>query len=134
MSFARVNITSDLDILTARQAAREFAAGIGATTTEQTLLASAISEISRNIISYAQRGEITLKIIVEDGRPGVFIIARDEGPGIADVPLAMQDGFSTSQSLGVGLPGTRRVVDEFEIETQVGKGTTIKMKKWGRRA
>ena len=125
-----VVIERETDIVTARQKGRQLASEIGFSTTDQTIIALAISEISRNIVSYAQRGGVTLSRIDEGGRRGIVIVAEDSGPGIPDIELAMRDGYSTGKSLGVGLPGARRVMDEFEITSTVGKGTTIKMKKW----
>jgi serine/threonine-protein kinase RsbT len=114
----------------ARQRGRELAAAAGFSSADQTLLATAISEVARNIVNYANHGEILLSSPEETGRRGLVIVARDEGPGIRDVELAMRDGFSTANSLGVGLPGARRLVDEFEIVSTVGVGTTVTMKKW----
>jgi serine/threonine-protein kinase RsbT len=125
-----VAIERETDIVTARQRGRQLAAEIGFSTTEQTIIALAISEIARNIISYAQRGSVTLFRVEANGRRGIAIIAQDSGPGIADVELAMRDGYSTGNSLGVGLPGAKRVMDEFELQTAVGQGTTVTMKKW----
>lgn len=127
-----VAIERDLDIVTARQKGRELAAACGFSRTDQTIIALAISEIARNIISYAVRGNVTLGRLDEAGRCGILIIAQDDGPGIADIELAMRDGYSTAKSLGVGLPGTRRVMDEFELVSAPGAGTTITMKKWVR--
>lgn len=123
-------IERDLDIVTARQTGRELAATCGFSRTDQTIIALAISEIARNIIAYATRGYMMLGRVYEPGRRGIIIIARDDGPGIADLELAMRDGYSTGHSLGVGLPGTRRVMDEFEIVSATGAGTTVTMKKW----
>ncbi len=128
----RVNITRDSDIVDARQKGRELAAQVGIAGSDLTLLATAISEIARNIVVYAKEGEIVLGIVEQDGRRGVSIVARDQGPGIANVELALRDGFSTGKSLGLGLPGAKRLVDDFEIVSDVGKGTTIKMRKWKR--
>jgi len=125
-----VAIERDLDIVTARQTGRELAATCGFSRTDQTIIALAISEIARNIIAYATRGYMMLGRVYEPGRRGIIIIARDDGPGIADLELAMRDGYSTGHSLGVGLPGTRRVMDEFEIVSATGAGTTVTMKKW----
>jgi serine/threonine-protein kinase RsbT len=127
-----VPIGNEADIVTARQRGRELAASRGFTRTEQTLIATAISEIARNIIEYACRGEIVLRAIEHGGRAGLVVVARDEGPGILDLELAMRDGYSTGGSLGMGLPGTRRLMDEFEITSAPGKGTTVVMKKWVR--
>lgn len=125
-------IEREVDIVAARQAGRELAARLGFSTTEQTLIATAISEIARNIVVYAQQGEISLRRIVDGAREGVEVVATDRGPGIADLTLAMRDGFSTKNSLGLGLPGARRLMDEFAIASEVGHGTTVTMKKWRR--
>jgi serine/threonine-protein kinase RsbT len=127
-----VRIEHEMDIVTARQKGRELAAATGLSTTEQTLLATAISEVARNIVLYATRGEVVLARLEQRGRRGVLVIARDEGPGISDPELAMRDGYSSTNSLGLGLPGARRLMDEFELATAIGKGTTVTMKKWVR--
>lgn len=127
-----VPIQHEMDIVTARQKGRELAARSGLSPTEQTLLATAISEVARNIVVYAHHGEVVLAELEQHGRRGVLVVARDEGPGIPNPELAMRDGYSTSRSLGMGLPGARRLMDEFELTSTVGKGTTITMKKWVR--
>lgn len=126
----RIPIYSESDIITARQIGRALADEAGFSGSDLTVVATAISEVARNIVKYARSGEIFLSVIQENERQGLLIVARDEGPGIADVALAMQDGYSTSNSLGLGLPGARRLMDEFEIESAVGKGTVVTMKKW----
>jgi serine/threonine-protein kinase RsbT len=123
-------INRDGDVVTARQRGRELAAQIGFTGSDLTIIATAISELARNIIVYAKRGEISLSIVVLNGRSGVLVVARDQGPGIPDIERAMRDGFSTGNSLGLGLPGARRLVDEFEIASTVGEGTTVTLRKW----
>jgi serine/threonine-protein kinase RsbT len=128
----RVPITSEADIVTARQKGRELAAGRGFSNTEQTLIATAISEIARNIVEYARSGEINLSALEHHGRLGILVIGRDEGPGIPDMELAMRDGYSTTKSLGMGLPGAKRLMDEFDLVSAPGKGTTVTMKKWVR--
>lgn len=128
----RVAITHDSDIVDARQKARQMAAQIGFSSSDQTLIATAISEIARNIVVYAKRGEVLLAFAESSGKRGVVMVARDQGPGIADIESAMRDGFSTGKSLGLGLPGARRLVDEFEIVSDLGKGTTVTMRKWKR--
>ena len=125
-----VAINRDSDIVDARQKGRELAVQIGFSGSDLTLIATAISEIARNIVVYAQKGEISLGIIERGGKRGVMVVARDEGPGIPDIEQAMRDGFSTGRSLGLGLPGAKRLVDEFEIVSGVGKGTTVTMRKW----
>lgn len=126
----RVLIANEADIVTARQKGRELAAASGFSGTDQTLIATAISEIARNIVAYAETGEITLDLVQEGGRRGIVVVAQDQGPGIKDPALAMKDGYSTRKSLGVGLPGARRLMDEFELVSELGKGTTVTMKKW----
>jgi serine/threonine-protein kinase RsbT len=97
---------------------------------DATLVATAISELARNIILYAKRGHITLQALANSGSRGIAIVARDEGPGIPDVRRALEDGYSTSRSLGLGLPGVRRLMDEFEIESEVNRGTRVTVRKW----
>jgi serine/threonine-protein kinase RsbT len=127
-----VPIDRDGDIIAARQKARELATHVGFSGSDLTLIATAISEVARNIVVYADHGEIVLSAAQRGGQRGILVIARDEGPGIPDVERAMRDGFSTGKSLGLGLPGARRLMDEFEIVSEVGKGTTITMRKWTR--
>ena len=127
----RIAIESDNDVVTARQRARELAARVDLTSTDQTLLATAISEVARNITTYATRGEVLLSIIRDNGgREGIRVVARDQGPGIAEPELAMRDGFSTGNSLGLGLPGAKRLMDEFQLVSAPKAGTTVTMKKW----
>jgi len=128
----RVAVTRDADIVTARQLGRELAGKAGFVGSDLALIATAISEVARNIISYAEKGEILLALTAKDGRQGLLVVAQDQGPGIADIDQAMLDGFSTGRSLGLGLPGARRLMDEFEIESELGKGTTVTMRKWRR--
>jgi serine/threonine-protein kinase RsbT len=125
-----VPIQREVDIVTARRKGREIAAALGFSSTDQTLLATAISEVARNIVSYAGRGTIVLNSIEQGRRRGIVVVASDDGPGIADLELAMRDGYSTGNSLGVGLPGARRLVDDFELVSSPGAGTTVTMKKW----
>jgi serine/threonine-protein kinase RsbT len=125
----RIPIASEEDIVIARQQGRTLAGQLGASRGAMTLVASAISELARNIVQYAREGEIVLSM-VEESRRGIQIVARDRGPGIPDLELAMRDGYSTGGSLGLGLPGARRLMDEFAIDSEVGKGTTILMRKW----
>ena len=126
----RVAINSDQDIVTARQKGRALAIELGFSTGDATLIATSISELARNIVSYARRGEITLQIVRTPSRQGITIIASDSGPGIRDIRQAMRDGFSTSGSLGLGLPGVRRLMDDFEIVSEPGQGTVVTVKKW----
>lgn len=125
-----IPINNEADVVTARQKGREMAASLGFSSTEQTLVALAISEIVRNIVSYAQRGDVRLAVLNESGRKGILVVAVDQGPGIEDIALAMRDGYSTARSLGMGLPGAKRVMDDFVLESEPGRGTTVTMKKW----
>ena len=127
----RVAITGDPDIVTARSRAKDLAGALGFSRTDQTLVAAAVSEIARNIVVYAGSGEIVLRPRRADGRWGLEVVASDEGPGIADPEQALIDGYSTAGSLGVGLPGARRLMDSLEIDSEVGRGTTVTMIKWG---
>ena len=127
-----IPITADVDVVTARQRGRDLAAEAGFSSGDQTVIAAAISEIARNILMYAKRGEIALNLVANGDRQGVVVVARDQGPGIRDVPRALQDGYSTSGGLGLGLPGARRLMDDFEVVSDAGKGTTVTMKKWRR--
>ena len=129
----RVHIGSDDDVVTARQKGRELATKLGFSSTDLTLVATAISEIARNITIYAGEGDMCLKIVHKNGRRGLTVIAKDRGPGIADLTLAMQDGYTSGRGMGLGLPGSRRLMDEFDIDSVPGKGTTVKMTKWGPR-
>lgn len=126
----RLVINSDQDIVLARQKGRALATELGFTSGDATLIATAISELARNIVSYARKGEIVLRMVNNVERRGLSIIASDKGPGIPDIRQALRDGFSTSGSLGMGLPGVRRLMDEFEITSQPGRGTIVAVKKW----
>jgi serine/threonine-protein kinase RsbT len=125
----RVAIRGDADIVTARQQVRELAAKGGFTGTDLTLIATAVSEVARNIVRFAGSGELVLELVEED-RSGVRATARDTGPGIVDIDEAMQDGYSTYRGLGLGLPGARRLMDEFAVASEPGRGTTVTMTKW----
>jgi serine/threonine-protein kinase RsbT len=125
-----VTIRSDADVVAARSMGRSLAEDYGFGMTDVTMIATAISELARNILKYAHEGEIVVETVERNSRSGVSVVARDDGPGIADVGLAMQDGFSTADSLGLGLPGTRRLMDEFEIVSSPGAGTIVTAIKW----
>ena len=127
-----MQISSDLDLVRAREQGRVLAGKLGFQQSDLTLVATAISELARNIVRYARRGEIILRQAQDGGVPGIVIIARDEGPGIPDVNRAMEQGYSTSGGLGLGLPGVRRIMDKFEIVSEVGKGTVVTAVKWKR--
>lgn len=125
-----VHIHVDTDIVTARQEGRALAARLGFSGSEQVLIATAISEAARNILQYAKHGTIQISIVEESGKRGIAIIATDSGPGIPDLDLAMLDGYSSSGGLGLGLPGIKRLMSDLEIRSEVGKGTTLIMRRW----
>jgi serine/threonine-protein kinase RsbT len=130
----QTEILSATDIVTARQRGRSLALELGFNGADVTLIAAAISEVARNIVDHAKKGEILMSSLggSNGGKKGIQIIARDEGPGIRDVAQAMQYGYSTRKGLGVGLPGAKWLMDEFDIASEIGRGTTITMKKWRR--
>jgi serine/threonine-protein kinase RsbT len=127
-----VSIQSDSDIVAARQQGRALAERLGFSPANATILATAISELARNILLYAGRGEIILQPVKGEMGSGLAVVARDDGPGIQDIRQAMMDGFSASGRLGLGLPGVRRLMDDFEITSRVGHGTTVTGRKWNR--
>ena len=129
-SQVRVRIQNSADIVAARQQGRALAAIAGFSHSNLTIIATAISEVARNIVEYAKEGEVTITLIDDATKKGVEIIASDQGPGIADISTVMRDGFSTGKGLGIGLPGARRLMDEFCIASAVGTGTIVTMKKW----
>lgn len=131
----QTEIRSATDIVTARQRGRALALELGFNGADVTLIAAAISEVARNIVDHAKKGEIIMSSVnssMNGGRRGIQIIARDEGPGIRDVAQAMQYGYSTRKGLGVGLPGAKWLMDEFDINSEIGRGTIVTMKKWKR--
>ena len=125
-----VPVNSDADVVAAREKGRELSAQLGFSSIDLTLIVTAISEVARNILLYASEGEIVLRLDADGGQRGITVVARDDGPGIPDIEMAMRDSYSTGNGLGLGLPGARRLMDEFEIESEVSKGTTVVMKKW----
>jgi len=128
-----VNIHKEWDIVGARQLGREMAKELGFSTVDQARIATAISELARNIYLYAKRGSICCEIITTpDNKIGLCLVAKDQGPGISDISQVMQDGYTTSGGLGAGLPGVKRLMDQFELQTEVGKGTKITTIKWVR--
>ena len=128
----RIPIRHESDIVSARREGRTLGATLGFSRGELTVIATAISEVARNIVVYAKAGEISVSITQTGSRRGLVVVARDEGPGIQDLERAMRDGFSSAGGLGLGLPGARRLMDEFDIVSVVGKGTTVTMTKWAR--
>ena len=126
----RVAIATDGDIVRARRSGRQLAEQLGCSATDATLIATAISEVARNIVAHAGEGEIVISVVTVQGQDAIEVLARDDGPGIADLARAMEDGYSTGPGLGLGLPGARRLMDQFEISSEVGVGTTVVMRKW----
>ncbi|MCX4092715.1 anti-sigma regulatory factor [Nocardia sp. alder85J] len=118
------------DIVTARQAGRELAAKLGFSLTDITMISTAISEVARNITSYAGTGEIRIVVADRDGRRALVIQAQDSGPGIPDITRALEDGYSTGRGLGLGLPGAKRLMDRLDIDSAPGQGTLVEMWKW----
>lgn len=125
-----IQIASVEDIVSARQHGRELARELGFSLTESTLIATAISELVRNIVLYANIGEVQIESVNNPEHIGIIITARDAGPGIRDLQRAMVGGYSTSGGLGLGISGVRRMMDELDVDTEPGKGTTIVAKKW----
>ena len=126
----RVAINTDADLVDARAEGRAMAERLGFPRPDPTLIATAISEVARNIVVHVGRGEILLRPIEETNRFGLVVIARDEGAGIRDLEGALREEYSGRGGLGLGLSGARRLMDEFEIDSEVGRGTTVTMTKW----
>lgn len=124
------HIRSDLDIVTARSVAREIAKGLGFGPIDQARIATAVSELARNIFLYAETGQVVTRSVEKRGRKGIEIEFQDKGPGISDISQVMQDGYTTSRGMGMGLPGAKRLMDDFEIQSTAGVGTTITCRKW----
>jgi len=125
-----VDINNSDDIVAARKAGHQLALDLGFSLTDVTMSATAISEIARNITSYAGRGAVRVTVADREGRKALVVRAEDEGPGIADIERAMEDGYSTGRGLGMGLPGARRLMDRLIVESKVGRGTAVEMWKW----
>ncbi|WP_017729745.1 anti-sigma regulatory factor [Nafulsella turpanensis] len=125
-----IKISSEKDVVLFRQRLREYATKIGMSVLNQTKLITAASELVRNILVYAGSGETTIEVVSERLQTGIKVIFKDNGPGIADVNKAMQDGYSSGRSLGLGLPGAKRLVNFFEIKSTVGHGTTVTIIRW----
>lgn len=131
MESIAILLETEQDIVIARSEVRSMAAAMGFRLTDQTRLATVASELARNIVKYAGRGRLIAQPMSDaDGRSGLRLIFEDQGPGIADIEAAMRDGYSTGGGLGKGLPGSRRLVDEFQIESHVGRGTRVTVIRW----
>ena len=126
----RIPVASDMDMVVARSQARMLALRLGFSHTDATLIATAISEITRNILAHAGNGELVIEPLYENHRFGLIVEARDSGPGIRDIDSALGDGYTSRGGLGLGLPGARRLMDEFEVSSGPDEGTTVKMSKW----
>jgi serine/threonine-protein kinase RsbT len=127
-----ININNEFDIVLARQKGREVSKELQFGGVDQARITTAISELARNIYLYAGNGQITISVLEESGRKGIHISAVDNGPGINDIRMVLQDGYSTSGGLGAGLPGVKRLMDSFDIDSMPGTGTTISITKWAR--
>lgn len=125
-----VTIEKEWDIVKARQLGRNIARDIGFGTVDQARIATAISELARNIYLYADSGEVCFETIDQLNEKGLTVISTDTGPGIQNISQVMEDGYSTSGGLGAGLPGVKRLVDQFDIQSEEGKGTEIRVMKW----
>jgi len=129
----RVSVRTDADLVTARAEGRALAQRLGFRPPDPTLIATAISELARNLVMHVGHGEIIMRPLIEDRRYGVLVIVRDEGQGIADVDAALRLGRGSRGGLGLGLPGARRLMDEFDVHSRPGEGTTVTMRKWRKR-
>lgn len=127
---SRIAISSTADIVTARQKGRILAMELGFDGSDLTVIATAISEVARNILDHAKSGEVIITRCNHGSKRGICVVAHDSGPGIADIEQAMQYGYSTRNGLGIGLPGAKLLMDEFNISSVVGQGTTVTMRKW----
>jgi serine/threonine-protein kinase RsbT len=125
-----VDIHNSDDIVAARKAGHQLALDLGFSLTDVTMIATAISEIARNITSYAGRGAVRITVAEREGRKALVVRAEDDGPGIADIERAMEDGYSTGRGLGMGLPGARRLMDRLVVDSKLGHGTVVEMWKW----
>ena len=126
----QIPIKTESDIVIARREVREAATQLGFSVTDVTRIVTAASELARNIFKYAGEGVMSWRVVESENRTCLELQFKDHGPGIADIDLAMQEGYSTSKGLGLGLPGVKRLMDEMDIESGVGKGTTVTLKKW----
>lgn len=125
-----MTIIREVDVIPFRNRLKECTLKIGMGIVNQTKIITAASELARNMLKYGKGGKVTIEIVNKGKENGIRLIFKDEGPGISDLTLAMKDGYSTGKSLGLGLPGTKRLVSEFDIISEVGKGTTVTVIKW----
>ena len=125
-----MRIEKEQDVVLFRNRVKEFAVKIGMGLVNQTKLITAASELVRNMLKYAGGGSVLIEAITQGRDNGIRLTFQDNGPGIKDIARAMKDGYSSGKSLGIGLPGTKRLVNEFDIKSEVGKGTTVSIIKW----
>jgi len=125
-----LDIFNDVDVIYAALAAKNYAKKIGFSRVDQCMISTAVSELARNIYKYADKGFICLYILKENSKSGMEIVAEDSGPGIKDIEKAMEDNFSTGGTLGLGLSGTKRLMDSFKIDSHCGIGTKVTARKW----
>jgi serine/threonine-protein kinase RsbT len=126
----QMTIIREIDVIPFRNRLKEYAVKIGMSLVNQTKIITAASELARNMLKYANGGRVLIEVVSKGRDNGIRLTFKDEGPGIKDIPLAMKDGYSSGKSLGLGLPGTKRLVSEFAIESIPGKGTTVTVTKW----
>jgi serine/threonine-protein kinase RsbT len=135
MGESQIHIATESDIVRARQAARSRAQELGFGPIDQSRIATAVSELARNVVRYATagRGRVWIRDLqTEQGRAGIEVVVQDDGPGIENPDVAMREGYTTGRGMGLGLPGTRRLMDEMALDTALGKGTTVTIRKWKR--
>jgi serine/threonine-protein kinase RsbT len=125
-----MKIEKEQDVVPFRNRVKEYAVKIGMSLVNQTKLITAASELVRNMLKYANGGIVLIEVISQGRDNGIRLTFQDKGPGIADIALAMKDGYSSGKSLGIGLPGTKRLVNEFDIKSIMGEGTTVTIIKW----
>jgi serine/threonine-protein kinase RsbT len=130
VKLARFGLRSDVDVVAARRGVAEYAREIGLSVLDRTRVVTAASELARNTVVYGRGGVMSLEIVREGSREGLRLTFEDQGPGIADIDRALEDGYSTGGSMGIGLPGARRLVNEFELTSTVGVGTCITIVRW----
>jgi serine/threonine-protein kinase RsbT len=130
VSVVAVEVMGEADIVLVRVKAKATAEAIGFNYMDQTRIATAVSELARNAFQYAGRGRVTITPVERQGGRGMEIVVEDHGSGIKDLELALKGGYSTSKGLGMGLSGSKKLMDEFEIKTKVGEGTTVTIRKW----
>ena len=127
---ARIGLRSDVDVVTARREVTEWAEEIGLSVVDRTKLITATSELARNTVVHGRGGVMSLEVVRDGSREGLRLTFEDQGPGIADVDRALEDGYSTGGGMGLGLPGARRLVDEFALTSTEGEGTCVTIVRW----